>query len=106
MIPKTADMIKSLMAGKGIEGPDFLGKGGALAGGLAMAGGFAQRNITDPALYRIADKYTKAGGWAGNKWYDPRKIIGRSLTSYGIRSGAIQTPSPTGAIRRRNTFNP
>lgn len=104
MIPKTADMIKSLMAGKGVESPDLLGKGGALAGGLGMAGGFAMRNVVDPTIFKISQGYLNSG--IGQKWYDPRKIVGRAVTGYGIRSGIVQTPSPQSNVRRRGTYNP
>ena len=96
MLPNTANMIKSLMAGKGVEGPDLLGKGAALAGGLAMGASFGkglwERNVLTPIAYTSARRAESGGG-----------RISRVIGSWGARQGYIETPSPT-QIRKKGVW--
>lgn len=105
MIPNAANMIKSLMAGKGVEGSDLFGKGAALAGGLGMAagaasglGGAARRVIVDRTASRWAEDMANTNKTV--RW--PK----RALTSYAFRKGWMEEyrPEYVGQYRAKGRF--
>jgi hypothetical protein len=104
MIPKTADMIKSLMAGKGIEGPDFLGKGGPLASGLAIGatvgrglGGIAGRSAIERIIVPSAERVAKGEKSSG---YD------RWISGYASRRGWIQPYDARQQVLKETQYRP
>lgn len=96
------------MAGKGVEGPDFLGKGGALAGGLAM-GATVGRSLGRSVGGGILDStlVKNAGIW--EKWQGPgsnriQQAASRAAYRLGERRGVMSRNSSGdywGTWRRR-----
>ncbi len=115
MVPNVANMLKSLMAGKGIEGSDLLGKGGPLSWGVGTSaalgalaakgvGGWAGRGFTERVVVKRAERVAKgepssgfdrwiSGVWARRGWLQPYDARPEVLKDTQIR--------PKGAYGRR-----